>query len=468
VAAEHFDVIIVGAGLSGLSAAKALADKGRKVVVLEARDRVGGRTWRVDGFDLGAGYIGTDHTALVALGKSLGLDMTFPVKGSPPPAGSDIEATWDTGKAVLYLNGKRTTGDADSVVPPGLGLFTLGRLWLMMQEIDRDCNSLKAFAANPWEHPKAAAWDAMSVEGWLDQGFLETADDQELIRMCCRSIWSVEAPEMSFLYFLWYIAINGGLDDISSPAPKPDSAQGFRLFNGTQQLAELLAANLKVVRFNMPAQRISQDASGVTVTAADGSQFSAPRAIVAMSPAMSAVPIYDPPLPDGRTQLCQRAAMGRTMKCFFTYPTAFWRPAYSGLCNCNLAPLAWVMDCGKTDGTPALMCFVVGAQADRLAPMSDAQRVAEITAAFAKIFADDRALAPTGHLIQDWAQEQWTRGCPVSIMPPNALTSFGRYLRAPSGRIHWAGTETATAFAGYMEGAIRAGYDRAAEVLALL
>lgn len=338
----------------------------------------------------------------------------------------------------------------------------------MMQDIDGDTKSMKAFAANPWQHPKAKEWDALSVEQWLDKGLLETADDQELIRMCCRSIWSVEAPEMSFLYFIWYITINGGLDDITSPAPKPDSAQGFRLFNGTQQLSELLAAKLGVVRFNQAVQQVSQDANGVTVTTKGGSLFAAPQVIVAMSPFMSALPTYSPPLPAGRVQLCQTAVMGRTMKCFFTYATTFWRPAYSGLCNCNLAPLAWVMDTTRTDGTAALMCFVVGAQADRLQPMSDAQRVAEITAAFAKIFDDDRALAPTGHIIQDWKDEEWTRGCPVSIMPPNALTTYGQYLRQPSGRIHWAGTETATAFAGYMEGAIRAGYDRAAEVQALL
>lgn len=466
MAEESFDVVIVGAGLAGLSAAKALVAAGKRVVVLEARNRPGGRTYtNPQGFDLGAEYIGTDHTELVALGAWLGLDMTFPVKGKPVPPGTAIVATNDVGKAVLYLNGKRTTGDPDSIIPPGLGAYSLARLWLMMQRIDADVRAMAKFAANPWDAPHAAKWDAMSVEDWLQRGILETNDDRELIRMACRSIWSVEAPEMSFLYFIWYIAINGGLDDITSPNPAPNSAQGFRFKQGTQQLADLLATRLGVVRFDTPANQIAQDATGVTVTSTNGRSFRAPRAIVAMSPVMSAVPSYTPSLPDGRIQLCQHAAMGRTLKCIFTYPEAYWRPAYSGLCNSNLAPVDWVMDNMGPDGTPALMCFVVAAQADRLQPMSDAERVAEITAAFVKIFEDERLRTPTSHVIQDWAQEEWTRGCPVGVMPPNSMTAYGPYLRAPSGRIHWAGTETAIQFAGYMEGAIRSGYDRAAEVL---
>jgi len=217
--------------------------------------------------------------------------------------------------------------------------------------------------------------------------------------MCCRSIWSVEAPEMSFLYFIWYIA-NQRRVSTTSARPRPSPIRRRASASSTAPSSSRTCSRRNSASSASTSRR---SASSRTRNGGNGDHgrrqrlHRAAAPIVAMSPAMSAVPMYDPPLPDGpHPSSPSRAAMGRTMKCFFTYSTTFWRPAYSGLCNCNLPPLAWGHGPSRRTTAPRpLMCFVVGAQG-RPAGADDRRPACRRRSppAFKLIFADDRALAP--------------------------------------------------------------------------
>ena len=187
-----------------------------------------------------------------------------------------------------------------------------------------------------------------------------------------------------------------------------------------------------------------------------GRTFRGRYAVIALPPALAGRIEYDPLLPVARDQLTQRFPMGATVKCLALYDNAFWRDCgLSGEVVCPSGPVSVVFDNGSHDGRqPALLAFIVGQSAREWNTRMPAERRDAVLDVFARAFGD-QARRPMHYVEQDWSTEEWTRGCPVGIVGPGALSACGiGALRAPVGRIHWAGTETATVWAGYMEGAI--------------
>jgi monoamine oxidase len=443
---ERADVIIVGAGVAGLACASQLLREGVDVVVLEARDRVGGRTLSEPigrgVFDLGGQWLGPGQERAYSLARRLGVHV-FP--------------TYSQGKKVFDRAGRVTTYRGTI---PKMSPRRLFELYRALRRIERLAGQV------PTSHPAAAAraleWDHMTVEAWKREN-LASADARGAVDAAIRTIFGAEAGELSMLHFLFYTHAAGGLMRLVSIT---DGAQRDRFVTGAQSLALGLAAELgDRVRVSSPVFRLTQDTSGVTAETPRGS-VRGRLAVVAAPPAVAGRIVYEPALPAARDQLLQRVPMGATVKHIVTYERPFWRErGFSGEAVSTTGPLSTVFDnCSHDNAQPALVAFVVGDAARRWSLRSAHDRRRALLGTLARYFGAE-AESPAEIITRDWCAEPWTRGCPVGVVGPGALTSAGAVLRQPVGRLHFAGTETATVWNGYIEGALQSAERAAREVV---
>jgi monoamine oxidase len=451
------DVCVVGAGISGLTAARQLRKAGKSVIVLEARDRVGGRCFSrpihgaSDVANMGATFVGPSQTRVLALMQELGIPKFD---------------TYSTGKLLWYEDGKLTpyTG----TIPPAnnpLAVVQLGEQTL--PEIDRMAQTVPADA--PWEAPKALEWDSQTVQTWANNN-INFSDGQKLFALAVEAVLSMEMQDISFLYFLWYVKQAGGVEPLVNNAGS-GSAQDFRVKGGTQLICEKMARQLGVGRrvlLGHPVRKIEQDRHGATVSA-DGATVRCREVVVAVPPTLSGRIEYAPALSAQRMQLVQRIPQGSLIKTIAVYPEPFWRSeGLNGEVTSDQGPVKVMFDASPENGTPGvLLGFIDADDARPLDDLSAAQRKAAALTSYVRYFGS-KAANPIQYIDQVWDREVWTGGCPVGQTPPGVLTEYGPALRAPIGRIHWAGTETATIWIGYMDGGVQAGQRVADEVLAAL
>ncbi len=443
------DVAIVGAGLSGLRAASMIAAAGRSVVVLEARDRVGGRTLTqaVGGssFDLGGQWIGPGQRRLAALADELGI-RTFP--------------TFCDGKKILDLDGALTEYRSSI---PSLSMVNLLQLQAALTYLDTKYRTIPA--TSPTDAPDAAELDAMTLETWRNR-FVKSKAVRGVLDAAVRVIFGSECGDMSALFFLQYLSSGGGILRL---AEIRGGAQQDRFVEGAQTFSLRLAERLgDAVVLGAPVERVEQGERGARVVTAKGT-YEAARVIVAVPPALAGRIRYEPPLPYRRDLATQRHPMGATVKILATYDAPFWREkGYSGEVVSSHGPMSVVFDNGAHDGSqPALLGFVVGSRARAWSSFPEETRRDTILENLVRYFGRAAAF-PTHYHEMNWTEEPWTRGCPVAVATPGALTDEGDALRAPVGRVHFAGTETAREWMGYLEGALESGDRAAAEVLEAL
>jgi len=443
------DVVVVGAGLSGVSCARALRAAGASVAVIEARDRVGGRTLsrEVDGavVDLGGQWLGARQPRLEALSQGLGL-RTF--------------ATHHEGKKVLDTGSSISTY---SGTIPHLAPWRLLELHRTLSRVER--MSEKIPTDDPMGAAGAAELDAISLQEWALRN-VHSSTARSIMESAVRVVFGAEARELSMLYFLYYLRSGGGM---MSLVEIENGAQERRFVEGAQQLSVRVAAQLgDDLLLGQPAVGIDQDGQGVTVRLRQG-QVRARYAVVALPPALAGRLDYSPGLPAARDQLLQRFPMGATVKFLAFYRRAFWRErGLSGELVCTQGPVSVVFDNTSHDGKlPCLVAFVVGDPARTWHQRGELARRDAVLSVMARGLGPEAA-HPEHTLEQDWSTEPFTRGCPVGLLGPGALQVAGRSLRQPVGRIHWAGTETATLWTGYLEGALEAAERAATEVLGRL
>jgi monoamine oxidase len=446
---EDIDVVIVGAGLAGLACARALARSGAKAAVLEARDRVGGRTLSQPigrgVFDLGGQWLGARQPRLARLTEELALE-TFP--------------TFDEGRKVLDLRGSISTYEGTI---PRIAPWRLAELHRAMRSIE--AQSQEVPLDDPTRAARAGALDSTTLEEWKRRSVHSRAV-RSLLDASVRVVFGAEPREISMLYFLYYLRSGGGL---MSLIDIKNGAQQTRFVQGAQAVAQGLAERLEApVHLGAPVRHIAQDGEGVRVHVARH-VVRARYAVVAVPPALAGRLSYAPGLPAARDMLTQRFPMGATVKCIALYSRAFWRDrGFSGEAVSEAGPITVTFDNTSHDGAqPSLLAFVVGDAARTWHRRDEREREAEVLRAFARYFGDE-ALRPEAYLEQDWSSEVFTRGCPVGVLPPGALSVAGNALREPVGRIHWAGTETAREWTGYMEGALESGERAAAEIIGKL
>ncbi|MFL5885581.1 MAG: flavin monoamine oxidase family protein [Thermoleophilaceae bacterium] len=459
------DVLVVGAGFSGLMAARQLTGAGKSVIVLEARNRVGGRSLN---HDIGNGKV-----------TEIGAQFVGPTQDHVLKLMDDLHIgkydTYDTGMNIYYdgvskPSRKETFSDTGPLGAAPTDPQVAAPAATLIAQMDQMSTSVPLDA--PWNAASASDWDSQTVQTFAQNNGGQTGGKQfqGVLEAAIEAIFGSEPRDISLLYALFYIAASG---NESNPGTfernfnTRNGGQQWRVEGGTQRIPLTMAQQLgNRVVLGAPVRKITQTSNGVQADTDKGT-FTGKRIIVAVPPHMAGRIQYSPLLPTIRDQLTQHLPAGSLMKVDAYYPKPFWRDqGLTGQVVSNVGFARTTFDSSPPDGNPGvLMGFVGGSQNRQLGQKSPDEIKQAVLGDFANYFGDE-ARNPYDVVIQNWSNEEWNRGCPVALYSPGTMVDFGPALRVPIERIHWAGTETATYWNGYMDGAVRAGERAAAEVLA--
>jgi monoamine oxidase len=447
------DVAIIGAGLAGLMAARTLVAEGKDVLILEAQNRVGGRTLNHDlgkgqALELGGQWLGPTQEKIYALCQELGL-QTYP--------------TYTHGEQLVSLGGKTTrlkAGDSvTSILPAEIALEVsqvIEKLETMSQRLDLEA---------PHHHPFANTWDSETFGGWLE-AHAQHAETRDYVQLEMKGLFAAEASDVSLLHVLFTLKSGGGFYNLINVT---GGAQQDRIVGGSQCIAGRMAEALgNRVLLSTPVRGLEQSETHVHIST-ENLTVKAERVIVTLPPNLASRLVYEPALPEARQELMSRSAMGSVIKMMVVYETPFWREeGLSGQVLSDTGPIHTLYDNSPQDGScGVLLGFAEGANARHLRCLGHDVRERLMVECLLEHFGV-KALNYVEYLEKNWLSDPWAQGGYCGHLSPGLWTKYGATLREPCGRIHWAGTETSSLWNGYMEGAVRSGERAAKEILNLL
>ena len=442
------DVCIVGAGYAGLTAALRLHQAGRSVVVLEARDRIGGRIWTdhlEDGtpVDRGGGWLAPKHTVMHGLAAEMGV-RTY--------------KTWMAGNHLLK-DGDRTRTYRGVI--PKISPLAIVSIAIAQARLDRMAKKVPVDA--PWNAPKAVEWDTTTIADWIARVGIRNRAGRDLFDMAIRGLFTGPLADTSLLDLLFLVHAHG---DFTTLVSIEGGSQDSLVEGGAGSIASRMSERLgDAVRLDEPVTSVQAMDDRVVVTGARTS-VTARHLVLTIPPALLADLAFDPALPEDRAALHRALVAGPESKTLIAYERPFWREAgFSGQASSPGTASETTLDSSPISGTPGVIAsFAFGEVAERVDALDPAERRAAVLREMVDRYGPDAA-DPVAFVETAWWQEPWTRGCSMAHFPPGVLTRYGHLLREPWGRVHWAGTETATDFHGAMEGAARSGERAAAEIL---
>nr|XP_027230105.1 probable flavin-containing monoamine oxidase A [Penaeus vannamei] len=460
------DVIVVGGGVAGLSAAHKLKKAGLKIAVLEAQDRVGGRTLtqpvdigqgKTELFDLGGQWVGTSQKHVMNILRELGLE-TYP--------------QYTTGTKVMQLGSDSKIRTYNSDIPPLGSIRGLVQLQLFIWKVEK--MAAQTPTQDPYGSPHAQELDGLTVDSFARK-HLSCEAALQVVDVACKVAFGADATRISAIFFLAYSNAAGGVMKILEA--KEETAQEARVKGGTQQISQILAQRLgdEIVFLSHPVVRLDQTEENVKVTTENGKTFEARRVIMTAPPNMIIKMKFSPPLPPSKKLIYENLPIGHLIKFVVVYDKAFWREnGFSGEVVSNggserlpsgltRGPLSVCFDATTHRGTPAIVGFIAARQGVEWQGKTIDERKSAVLEGLADTLGSS-ARHCVSYTEKIWAEEPYIGGCPVVFGVPGVSFALP-HLRSPFDRLHFAGTETATEWTGYISGAIQSADRAAAEVL---
>lgn len=423
-------VVVVGAGLSGLTAGYELSRAGYEVTVVEARGRVGGRVVSFGDFvpgkvvEGGAELIGSNHPTWVAYAERFKLEFL------------DVTEDEDA-EFPIVLGGKRLTADAAEA------------LWEELEKVVTPMNGDAARVADadrPWTTPDAEALDRRTLASWILKLDASEACKRGLDAMMTADN-GVKTEWQSYLANLAMVK-GHGLERFWT------DTEVYRCRGGNQQLPRRLLAALgeKRVLLGTPVESVAGDDRRVAVRLANGRTLEADDVIVTAPPSVWNKIAFDPPLP---ARLAPQ--MGTNVKALIHVQDRFWRRAELApdLLSDGAVNLTWEGTDNQPGAGAALVAFSGGPDADTCRAWPAARRFENYLAALEPVYRGIRPAFVKGRFM-DWPADVWAKAS-YSFPAPGQVTSMGPLLWAENGRLRFAGEYASYAFMGYMEGALHSG-----------
>jgi monoamine oxidase len=443
--AEHsVDVAIIGAGLAGLAAADELTRAGYDVVVLEGRNRVGGRiyTTHVAGVpvDAGATWVAPGHTAVRELVDRFG---------------GELVPQFHQGKGVISFGGKRKVDGLTALTP-----WAMVDLTRIMNALQKMVDTMPVSA--PWRDPRAQELDSMSFGEWLSSK-RALKDTRKFMGMFCMVHWGAPVGDVSLFNVMRYIRTLGGIEHMLAVE---GGDQQDRILGTAQELVSKLAETLGFrVHLESPVERITTVGDEVTVQTGEQT-IRARYAIVTASPQHRSKIDFSPALPEQHYGLSRSWRLGALSKAFVAYDKPFWRgQGFSGEAVSDHETVFLTFDVTPNDAGPGILMVFCDARA--FDAFDQNERRGRVVEHLVHLFGE-AARNVIDYTDFCWGNDDFAPGGPNPAVAPKTWTSFGEILREPVGLIHWAGTETADETSGTMNGAILSGQRAAEEVAARL